>query len=106
MPKEQKKRGRREVKKRKLEHEEQEKEEEVKPLADMLGRQDFVSSMDVDQTTSHIFQHEGVDEGAGFFGLLDEQEAEYFRKADEMLELNQFADPEGILTTCCDATFD
>ena len=29
-----------------------------------------------------------------FFGMLDDEEQEYFRKADEMLELNSFADPE------------
>ena len=29
-----------------------------------------------------------------FYGLLDEEEQEYFRSADEMLELNQFSGPE------------
>lgn len=29
-----------------------------------------------------------------FYGLLDEQESEYFRRADEMLETNQFSTPE------------
>jgi len=29
-----------------------------------------------------------------FFGMLDEEEQDYFRKADEMLELNSFADPD------------
>jgi len=29
-----------------------------------------------------------------FYGLLDEQEQEYFRRADDMLEANNFADPE------------
>lgn len=29
-----------------------------------------------------------------FYGLLGEDEQEYFKKADAMLELNQFADPE------------
>jgi len=29
-----------------------------------------------------------------FYGLLDEEEQEYFRSADEMLELNQFSSPE------------
>ena len=29
-----------------------------------------------------------------FYGMLDEQEQEYFRSADEMLELNQFSSPE------------
>ena len=29
-----------------------------------------------------------------FYGMLDEEEQEYFRKMDEMLELDNFADPE------------
>lgn len=29
-----------------------------------------------------------------FYGLLDEDEQEYFKRADSMLELNQFANPE------------
>ena len=36
--------------------------------------------------------HQAVDRP--FFGMLDEEEQDYFRKADEMLELNSFADPE------------
>jgi nucleolar protein 9 len=56
----------------------------------------------------HVQQYEGVEdayppaiEGAyphpgdmPFYGLLDEEEQEYFRSADEMLELNQFSSPE------------
>jgi nucleolar protein 9 len=30
-----------------------------------------------------------------FYGLLTEEEQEYFRRADEMLELNEFNDTEG-----------
>lgn len=29
-----------------------------------------------------------------FFGMLDDDEQEYFKRADEMLELDQFGDPE------------
>lgn len=32
-----------------------------------------------------------------FYGLLDEAESEYFRKADEILELDQFGSPDGLL---------
>lgn len=34
-------------------------------------------------------QHDGIAEKE-FFGMLDDEEQEYFRRADEMLELNQF----------------
>lgn len=33
-------------------------------------------------------------EAAPFYGMLDSDEQEYFRHADELLELNQFDDPE------------
>jgi nucleolar protein 9 len=29
-----------------------------------------------------------------YYGMLDDDEQEYFKRADEMLELNQFDDPE------------
>ncbi|KAF2723503.1 PLP-dependent transferase [Polychaeton citri CBS 116435] len=29
-----------------------------------------------------------------FYGMLDEEEQEYFKRADEMLEMNEFGDPE------------
>jgi nucleolar protein 9 len=29
-----------------------------------------------------------------FFGMLDDEEQEYFKRADEMLELDQFVDPD------------
>ncbi|KAH7322875.1 armadillo-type protein [Stachybotrys elegans] len=37
--------------------------------------------------------HQGVGEKE-FFGMLADEEQEYFRRADEMLELNQFPSPE------------
>ena len=96
MPKENRKRGRREEKKRKREEEEEQvtaskrqksedPEEEVKIIVDGSGE---------------VGLQEGHQEYAPrpgnlpFYGLLEEDEQEYFKRADSMLELNQFADPE------------
>lgn len=38
---------------------------------------------------------QGGYEGMPFFGLLDEQEQEYFRGADEMLKTDAFGTEEG-----------
>ena len=96
MPKEYRKRGRREEKKRK-------REEEDGQIT-TSKRQKFE---DAEEDVEII-----VDRGAGarhregfpeypsqlgelpFYGLLGEDEQEYFKKADSMLEFNQFADPE------------
>ena len=96
MPKEHRKRGRREEKKRKRE------EEEGQPTASKRQK-----SEDAEEDVEIIVDGGG---GAGhregfpdhtpqpgelpFYGLLGEDEQEYFKKADSMLELNQFADPE------------
>lgn len=92
MPKEHKKRGRREEqKKRKREadgaddaHKRHKKEDEVE-----------VETVEHD---GDAFQDEAVDvtrPGAlTYYGMLDDDEQEYFKRADEMLELNQFDDPE------------
>jgi hypothetical protein len=37
-------------------------------------------------------EHTGAPQEQVFFGMLDEEEQEYFRRADEMLQLNNFAD--------------
>lgn len=101
MPRENKKRGRRaEAKKRKAEDyagdddaspKRQRLEEEVQPDVIPLGAED-------DEATS-IMPAAGQEPGIGnadmpFYGLLDEQEQEYFRRADDMLETNQFSDAE------------
>lgn len=91
MPKEHRKRGRREEKKRKREDEEtfdepykRRKSED----AEEVGKYDG----------GGVGQEEGVPyAGPGelpFYGLLDEDEQEYFKRADSMLEVNQFADSE------------
>ena len=95
MPKEHRKRGRREEKKRK-------REEEGQTTASKRQR-----SEDAEDDVEIIVDGDGV---AGppdgfpeyaplpgelpFYGLLGEDEQEYFKKADSLLELNQFADPE------------
>ena len=96
MPKENKKRGRREEKKRKRE------EEQVDTLA---KRQKSEDAEDGEADVQIIVdgeepRHGGNYEAATgpgenkFYGLLDEDEQEYFRRADSMLELDQFADAE------------
>ena len=97
MPKEHRKRGRREEKKRKRE------EDDGRTSASKRQK-----SEDAEEELEIIVDG---DDGAGpqegfpeyapqpgelpFYGFLGEDEQEYFKKADSMLELNQFADPEG-----------
>ena len=93
MPKEHKKRGRREEKKRK-------REEETDQTAPKRHK-----SQDVEEDVEGTMDHEGPhyeDEYAAparsgeipFYGMLDDEEQEYFKRADSMLELNQFATQE------------
>jgi nucleolar protein 9 len=50
----------------------------------------------------YIEDHEGVvphgDDVTIFFGLLSEEEQEYFKRADEMLSLDEFGDADGAST--------
>lgn len=100
MPTENRKRGRREEKKRKREqldadkHTKRTKREEV--VEEVLQQYDDSQQYAEEH---HAYPDEPVDgvthPGAmPFYGMLDEDEQEYFKRADEMLELNQFADPE------------
>lgn len=99
MPRENKKRGRRgEEKKRKLDdvvngdHEASKRQkvdvaDESEPFADQQDYQNLENGNGaVDES------YEAVEKP--FFGMLDDDEQEYFKKADEMLELNSFGDPE------------
>lgn len=59
------------------------------------------SDADIVEPIENLYnEHYGGDgpgaEGAEtvFYGLLDEEEQEYFKRADDMLEVNKFADPE------------
>ncbi|KAF2267639.1 ARM repeat-containing protein [Lojkania enalia] len=93
MPKEHKKRGRREEQKKRKRGLEDHSHDSKKPKTSPEPEQQYIP-LDHD-----LFQDEAIDgvtrPGAlPFYGMLTEDEQEYFRKADEMLELNQFADPE------------
>ena len=96
MPKEHRKRGRREEKKRKREEEEgqttaskrqksEDAEEDVEIIVDGGGGAGHQEGFP---------DHAPQPGELPFYGLLGEDEQEYFKKADSMLELNQFADPE------------
>lgn len=95
MPKEHKRRGRREEKKkRKYEDDEQQEEE---PSSHRMKRHH--GSLDtiedgVEADTAHYAEIYGGPPEIPFYGLLDEDEQEYFKGADAMLELNQFANEE------------
>jgi nucleolar protein 9 len=89
MPKEHKKRGRREEqKKRKRDG------DDGDDASKRLKKDDHVESIE----TGSAFHDEAVDvtrPGAlTYYGMLDDDEQEYFKRADEMLELNQFEDPD------------
>ena len=90
MPKEIKKRGRREEKKRKREEYEHEQEGSVNQYRPDDG--DAETKLDIEQPP-------GCGGAANpkeipFYGLLDEEEQAYFKRADSLLELNQFAHAE------------
>lgn len=92
MPKENRKRGRREEqKKRKREH------EDADSAVKRVKKEDEVESIEVGEAFGDV-QDEAVDVTRPgeitYYGQLDEDEQEYFKRADEMLELNQFEDPD------------
>lgn len=94
MPQANKKRGRRaEGKKRKLEDEDDDPElaESSKRRKSTEYREDpAYASMDIqDESFEDAYPMERA-----FFGMLDEQEQEYFKRADDMLESNAFGDHE------------
>ncbi|KAJ9666524.1 Nucleolar protein 9 [Coniosporium apollinis] len=90
MPKENKKRGRREeLKKRKRDHGDEVHTNKRRKSSGAAEAEEYISlgqNGDV-----------GLASGPGempFYGMLDEEEQEYFKRADEVLELNQFNDDE------------
>jgi nucleolar protein 9 len=92
MPKEHKKRGRRdEEKKRKRVLDDD-------SSAKRLKKEDVVEpSLEVEfpaQDGAHGEVARPAPEALPFYGMLDEEEQEYFKRADEMLELNQFENAE------------
>jgi len=107
MPKEHKKRGRRAVeKKRKLEQgEDEQAPKRHKHRGDHHVPEDIAlpegGEGDVEGEDEEYQPEEQQETNANgfpgdmpFYGMLDEEEQEYFKRADEMLELNQFIDAE------------
>lgn len=92
MPKEHKKRGRREEKKRKREQE----GNDPPSKRQKSHEEDYVEKVvDNDQQFNSTDYTPIIAPGEiPFYGLLDEEEQEYFKRADTMLELNQFGDAE------------
>ena len=99
MPKEKVKRGRREQKKRKRQ-EADDSGADARKQRKLID--DEASEMEVklddtalDFTTTAVYEpawHSRKE--AQFYGLLDDEEQSYFKRADQMLELDQFTDPE------------
>jgi hypothetical protein len=95
MPKEHKKRGRRaEEKKRKHEDEHEEEVEVKRPRHDGDEVMEEVEMPQGEQLYNQEGQAFPNPDDAKYFGMLDEEEQEYFKRADDMLELNQFTDDE------------
>ncbi|KAL9008278.1 MAG: hypothetical protein Q9173_006579 [Seirophora scorigena] len=91
MPKEHRKRGRREEKKRKREREGDEASKRRRSDED----EQRGNTVDDDFPYGAAEHVATADPGEiPFDGLLDEEEQEYFKRADTMLELNQFSDAE------------
>lgn len=106
MPREHKQRGRRAEKKRKLDDQEatghsdtEVKRQRVEQDGDGHVEHDAPLAYEVDTTgeapaaVDEIIQTAPIAEPV-FYGMLDEEEQEYFRKANEIIELNDFAGPE------------
>jgi nucleolar protein 9 len=93
MPKENKhSRGRREEKKRKRD---QDEEDELIPKRQKSD--DPTDEIQILGTDDAIVQGGAEESGATerpFYGMLEDEEQEYFRRADEMLDLNDFPSPE------------
>ena len=95
MPKEHRKRGRREEKKRK--REETEYEGSAKRLKSQEAEEVEGAIENIDENGAGYDESYTSNLGLGnlpYYGILDEEEQEYFKRADSILELNQFADPE------------
>jgi len=95
MPKEKIKRGRRdEQKKRKRDRDHD--DADASPKRSKKADVDQLYGGD-DEVYHHHDEAADVTQAPGaltFYGMLDDDEQEYFKRADEMLELNQFEDPE------------
>jgi nucleolar protein 9 len=99
MPKEHKKRGRRaEEKKRK--HKDDDQNDDRAEFKRPRHSSDGDVVMEDVQTSEgeQLYNQDGLaypnPDEAKYFGMLDEDEQEYFKRADDMLELNQFSDAD------------
>ena len=91
MPREQQKRGRREEKKRKREQENDGSLSKRRKSEDDIDAEIIVDNDQIDGADYVPIAGPGE---IPFYGLLDEEEQEYFKRADSILELNQFNDDE------------
>ena len=91
MPKENKKRGRREDQKKRKRDQQSEQHFDAKRL-----KNDQADDIPLEDESYHHGAFEGVSrpEDMPFYGMLDEEEQAYFKQADDTLELNQFSDAE------------
>ena len=95
MPKENRKRGRREEKKRKREEEEQTAASKRRKSDDAEEEVEIIVSGSDEAAAQEDYQDYAPRPGdLPFYGILDEDDQEYFKRADSMLELGQFTDPE------------
>ncbi len=92
MPKDNKKRGRREEKKRKLGAPAEADQGPKKPKLE--GLQDETFPVTQESIEYHKVSEANRPGELVFYGMLDQEEQDYFKRADEMLELNQFSDEE------------
>jgi nucleolar protein 9 len=97
MPKENKRRGRRDEKKneKKRKRREEAEAENFSKKQRLDGQADYVTLVGHQDQDDSIQENTGGMQEIPFYGLLNGSEQEYFKHADEMLELNQFSSPEG-----------
>ncbi|MCJ1391636.1 Nucleolar protein 9 [Xylographa bjoerkii] len=96
MPQENKKRGKREEKKRKRdEHEVHKGASPKRQRSEERGEDEVEIVLDVDPSLDYEeYGGAPLPDDTPFYGLLDEEEQTYFKRADTLLELNQFVDNE------------
>jgi nucleolar protein 9 len=87
MPKENKKRGRREEQKKR-------KRDVDDESSAKRHKKEDVQQFQEEQPVQNGANGEYPQQAQSFYGMLDEEEQEYFKKADEMLELDQFESAE------------
>ncbi|KAL9039695.1 MAG: hypothetical protein Q9214_004776, partial [Letrouitia sp. 1 TL-2023] len=90
MPKQYRKRGRREERKRKREQEVD--SVDFKRKKSEHGNEAQISSYSEERPNAAVDSYAQKPGETPFYGLLDDQEQEYFKKADSLLEFDQFSD--------------